>query len=165
MVQCWAGMSDFRPLDPEAQLGYQLVRVADQVSRRWHAVLREHGINPRQFSVLALLAHDPGLSQAELARRVMITPQSMSESLAGLLAERLISREEAARGHAARVQLTAAGRKLLARAYPLVEACDRESFEPLAAAERAALARAFNRLLGSQGDGGRPRPSQSRRAR
>lgn len=147
MVQCCTCMADFTPLDPAAQLGYQLVRVADQVSRRWHAVLRAHGVNPRQFSVLALLAHDPGLSQAELARRVMITPQSMSESLASLLHEGLISRDEPAPGHAARVQLTAAGRALLAKANPLVEACNRDSFAALTAAERASLARVFDKLL------------------
>jgi DNA-binding MarR family transcriptional regulator len=140
-------MMDFSPLDPDAQLGYQLVRVADQVSRRWHDVLRAHGINPRQFSILALLAHDPGLSQAELARRVLITPQSMSESLASLLADRLITRNEPARGHAARVQLTAAGRRILSRANPLVEACNHESFARLTHAERATLARAFAKLL------------------
>ena len=71
-------MSDkFTPLDPDAQLGYVLVRAADQVSRPWHAALRAHGINPRQFSVLAWLARDPGLSQGELARRVMVTPQNV----------------------------------------------------------------------------------------
>jgi DNA-binding MarR family transcriptional regulator len=143
-------MSHFRPLDPEAQLGYQLVRVADQVSRRWHQVLRSQAINPRQFSILALLAHDPGLSQAALARRVMITPQSMSESLASLLADGLISRDEPGRGHAARVQLTAAGRRLLSRAYPLVEACNQESFASLTRAERRVLGTAFSKLLNTE---------------
>ena len=71
----------FVAMDPDAQLGYVLVRCAEKMARAWHEALREHGVNPRQFSMLALLAHDPGLSQAELARRVMVTPQSMSESL------------------------------------------------------------------------------------
>ena len=146
-------MTAFTPLDPEAQLGYQLVRVADQVSRRWHALLSTHGINPRQFSILALLAHDPGLSQAELARRVMITPQSMSESLVSLRTDKLVTRSEPARGHAARVQLTAAGRRLLAKAYPLVEASNRESFAALTQSERKSLSHAFRKLLSEQPSG------------
>ena len=135
------------PLDPESQLGYQLVRVADQVSRSWHAALRSHNINPRQFSVLALLAHDPGLSQAELARRVMVTPQSMSELLATLGDERLIKRAAPAPGRAAQVQLTASGRRLLSKAYPVVEATNSEAFAVLNRAEHAELARMFKKLL------------------
>ena len=65
-------------LDPDAQLGYLVACVAHDVSRAWYAALRRHRINPRQFSVLASLAREPTLSQAGLARRVMITPQSMA---------------------------------------------------------------------------------------
>jgi DNA-binding MarR family transcriptional regulator len=137
----------FVPLDPESQLGYLLVRGADQVNRPWHAALREHGINPRQFSVLATLAHDPGISQAELARRVLITPQSMSESLAGLVATGLIARGVMEPGRPARLELTDAGRELLAKAYPVVETFNRTGFAALTAAERAELARILRKLL------------------
>src|SRR5688500_12487862 len=131
----------FVPLDPEAQLGYLLVRGADHVSRPWHAALRAHGINPRQFSMLSCIAQDPGASQAERARRVMITPQSASESLAALVDAALIERGDRGPGRAAELRLTAAGRRLLTRAYPVVEACDRELFARLSRAERAELAR------------------------
>jgi DNA-binding MarR family transcriptional regulator len=140
-------LDSFVALDPEGQLGYQLVRVADLVARPWSAALRKHGINPRQFSILAVLAHDPALSQGELARRVLITPQSMSESLQGLLQAGLIARSDVAPGHAARVSLTSAGRRLLAKAYPIVEASNRESFAALTVAERKQLSRIFGKLL------------------
>lgn len=141
-------MSDkFTPLDPDAQLGYMLVRAADQVSRPWHAALRAHGINPRQFSVLAWLARDPGLSQGELARRVMVTPQSMSESLAALLQSGYVDRDEPGPGRAAQLRLSAAGRRLLARAYPVIEATNRDSFAALSPAERSDLARLLHKLL------------------
>lgn len=138
----------FTPLDPDAQLGYLLVRVADQVSRSWLALLRRHGINPRQFSVLSLLAVDAELSQAELARRVFITPQSMSESLAGLVDAGFVVRDDVERGRAARLRLTVAGRRLLKKAYPLVEQSNRDSFAALNSSERAELARLFHKLLG-----------------
>jgi len=140
-------MTKLVPLDPESQLGYQLVRVADQVSRIWHRALRTHNINPRQFSVLALLAHDPGLSQGELARRVMVTPQSMSELLVSLRDDGLIKRDAPAPGRAAQVQLTASGRRLLGKAYPVVEESNSEAFAVLSDTEYAELARICKKLL------------------
>jgi DNA-binding MarR family transcriptional regulator len=137
----------FVPLDPDAQLGYLVVRVADRMSRSWQAALRAHGINPRQFSVLGLLARDPDLSQAELARRVLVTPQSMSESLTGLVRAGLVERDEVGSGQAARVRLTGAGQNLLRRAYPVVQATDRDSFDALTAAERDDLRRLLQKLL------------------
>lgn len=152
MVGRWAIVSrSFVPLDPDAQLGYLLVVSADRMSRAWHAAMRAHGINPRQFSMLASIAHDPGLSQAELARRVLITPQSLSESIARLIEADLIARTEAAPGRAAKLALTDEGRTLLAEAYPVVEAVNRDSFTALAPAERAELARLLRKLSGDPG--------------
>lgn len=138
----------FVPLDPESQLGYLLVRGADQVSRPWHEALRAQGINPRQFSMLASLAHDPGISQGELARRVMITPQSTSESLSRLIKAGLVSRGDAGPGRPAQLELTEDGRKLLAKAYPIVEAFNRECFSTLTETERTELARMLLKLIG-----------------
>jgi len=137
----------FVPLDPDEQLGYLLVRAADQASRRWHAALRAHGVNPRQFSVLAMLARDPGLSQAELARRVLVTPQSMSESLAGLVRAGLIAREPPEPGLPAQVSLTEAGRDLLAAAYPVIGSVDRATFAALTGRERDDLRRLLRKLI------------------
>lgn len=137
----------FVPLDPDAQLGYLVVRVADRLSRLWRAALNAHGINPRQFSVLGLLARDPALSQAELARRVLVTPQSMGELLAGLLLNGLVERDVAGSGQPARVRITDAGRDLLTRAYPVVRATERDGFGSLTGAEREDLARLLHKLL------------------
>lgn len=139
----------FVPLDPESQLGYLLVRSAEQVARCWNADLRAHGINPRQFSMLACLAQSPGISQGELARRVMLTPQSLGESLAGLVHEGWIARTEAARGRAAQLRLSAKGRALLKQAYPVVRASNRAGFAALTRAECAVLARILHKLIGA----------------
>ena len=62
----------FVPLDPDAQLGYLVVRVADRMSRSWYAALRAHGINPRQFSVLEYLLRNKNrvVSRVDLAINV-----------------------------------------------------------------------------------------------
>jgi len=137
----------FVAMDPDAQLGYVLVRCAEHMARAWHEALREHGVNPRQFSMLASLAHDPGISQAELARRVMVTPQSMSESLMRLIDAGLIDRGSVEPGRPAQLALTTAGRNLLLRAYPVVSAHQDEAFAALTTAERAELARILGKLM------------------
>lgn len=139
----------FVALDPDQQLGYLLARVAAQLERPWSASLKAKGINPRQFSMLSLLARDATISQAELARRVLITPQSVSESLVGLEDAGLIMRGEIEPGHPARLRLTATGRKLLTRAWPEVERTNREGFAMLTAAERAELSRLLKKVLGA----------------
>jgi DNA-binding MarR family transcriptional regulator len=108
-----------------------------------------HDVNPRQFSVLSLLEDDPGLSSAQLARLMLVTPQSMSESLALLLDAGLVERRaEPSPGRSVALDLTAAGRGLLKRAYPLVFAADAESFRALTENEKVQLGRLLRKLLG-----------------
>jgi DNA-binding MarR family transcriptional regulator len=45
------------------------------------AALREHGATVAHYGVLALLDEQPGLSNADLARRAFVTPQSMNQTL------------------------------------------------------------------------------------
>jgi len=134
-------------LDPDAQLGYLLVRAAREVSRSWLGAVRRHGINPRQFSVLAILVREPSLSQGELARRVMVTPQSMSESIAGLIAAGLLVRDEVEPGRAAHLDVTAEGKALLRKAYPVVKAADEDCFTSLSPSERERLAGLLGKLV------------------
>jgi DNA-binding MarR family transcriptional regulator len=137
------------PMDPEAQLGYLLVVCADQMSRAWHEALRHAGINPRQFSMLAAIAYDPGISQAKLARQVLITPQSVSESLNRLISADLVTRGTTEPGKPARLVLTDAGHALLADAYPIVEAFNRDRFSALTDRERSLMARLLRKLTGT----------------
>src|SRR5262245_61156069 len=136
-------------MDPEAQLGYLFVLCADQLSRTWHGALRTAGINPRQFSMLAVLAREPGISQAALARQVMITAQSAGESLQRLTDSELIARVQTSPGRSAQLQLTEAGRALLVAAYPIVERVNEESFAALSDRERRALMTMLRKLLAS----------------
>jgi DNA-binding MarR family transcriptional regulator len=138
-----------RSLDPEEQLGYVLVRAAEQVSRPWLAAMRRHGINPRQFSVLALLVREPALSQGELARRVMVTPQSMSELIAALAEAELLQRGVAEPGRASDLRVTSKGKALLKKAYPVVEETQRDAFAALTAKEREQLGGLLRKLLAS----------------
>jgi DNA-binding MarR family transcriptional regulator len=138
-----------RRLRPRTVVGYLLARAAHAVGREWEEALRSHNINPRQFSVLSLLDDDPGLSSAQLARLVLVTPQSMSESLAALLeAGLVVRRTEPSPGRSIALDLSPAGRRLLELAYPLVSTVEAESFRVLTDREKAQLGSLLRKLLG-----------------
>ena len=45
--------------------------------------LRPHGASLPEYAVLTALAEEPGLSNADLARRAFVTPQTMKQVLQG----------------------------------------------------------------------------------
>ncbi len=108
--------------DPGRVTGWTLVRTHHAVARRFTELLGRAGLTPTQFGVLVQVVSEPGLSQAELARRVLVTPQSIGELLTSL--ERLghITRRRGPRGKASVVQVTDSGRSALDRATPLIQA-------------------------------------------
>ena len=85
--------------------------------------LAEIGLSVREYTAMSVLAARPGLSNAQLARRSLVTPQSMIEILGRLESRGLVAREVDPR-HARilRTMLTAKGRELLEIADPAVAA-------------------------------------------
>ena len=101
-------------------------RIGDVVGRLDRALRREigalvapHGLTVSQYTALSILREKPGLSNAQLARRTYVTPQSMNEVLAALEGDELIVRSPAANhGRVVEVALSSRGDEILA-------ACDR----------------------------------------
>jgi DNA-binding MarR family transcriptional regulator len=137
-------------LDPEDEvppLGFLLVRIAEDVDRRFVAALAELGMRARELRTLVLVDRHPGLSQRELARRLEVDPGNLVALLdaldrAGLLTRR---RDEGDRRRRT-LRLTAKGARMLARANRATAAVEDAVFAPLTDAERAALAGAALRV-------------------
>lgn len=108
--------------DPSRLTGWTLVRTHHAIARRFIDTLARVGLTPTQFGVLVQVVSEPGLSQAELARRVLVTPQSIGELLTSLERLRYITRQRGPRGKASLVRVTDAGRAALDRATPLIQA-------------------------------------------
>nr|WP_246325932.1 MarR family transcriptional regulator [Actinomycetospora corticicola] len=104
------------------------------------------GLTPTQFGVLVQLDNTPGATSSELARRCLMTPQSMSELLPGLESAGYVERAASGRGRPAPVHLTDSGRNVLARATPLVEEADRPEALGLDADELATLTGLLGRI-------------------
>lgn len=135
------------PPAPDDFLEYRLVRLADRLSQRFSAALGPHELSPRQFSVLAVLAANPGVTSAELARAVLTTPQSMHTLLEQLQRRDLVDRgEHRGRGRAAGVRPTGRGMDLLAAAGERVVALEAETREQLGEEDYGQLVRLLGRF-------------------
>lgn len=100
--------------DPQASFIYVVGRVEQGIRREMRTRLAQCGLSVQEYTALSVLGARPGLSNAQLARRSLVTPQSMIEILTRLERRELVVREPDAR-HARilRGHLTRRGRDLL----------------------------------------------------
>jgi DNA-binding MarR family transcriptional regulator len=111
----------------EASLIYVIGRVNQGARRRMRERLVEWDLTVQEYTTLSVLKARSGLSNAQLARRALVTPQSMNEILAKLEDRGLL--ERGADAHDARIlraELTSRGRTLLRSADPPIRAIEDE---------------------------------------
>jgi DNA-binding MarR family transcriptional regulator len=104
------------------------------------SALRSHGLTGAQYAVLSVLARDPGLSGADLARACNTTPQAMNGVLATLERNGLVDRRpHPTHGRVLQVDLTPEGQQRLEAATPSVRALEKTIEEDLGPAQIAAI--------------------------
>jgi DNA-binding MarR family transcriptional regulator len=104
------------------------------------SALRDHGLTGAQYAVLSVLARDPGLSGAELARACNTTPQAMNGVLATLEGNGLVGRRpHPTHGRILQVDLTPEGQRRLKAATPSVRALEKAIEEGLTPAQIATV--------------------------
>ncbi len=107
---------------------------------RLTAAIQPAGLTLPAYTALSVLRAQDGLSNAQLARRSLVTPQSMSEALAQLVERGYVRRRADPRhGRIIRTELTASGRRALERCDRAVDDVERGMLVDLDAAEVAAL--------------------------
>src|ERR1043165_9939727 len=75
--------------------------------------VKPHGVSTAQIGVLRQLANEPGLSGAELARRLLISPQGVQLALTALARRGLVERtQDPQHARILRASLTDAGGKV-----------------------------------------------------
>ncbi|MFD6066418.1 MarR family winged helix-turn-helix transcriptional regulator [Amycolatopsis lurida] len=126
------------PLDQA--VGYMLKRAATALRTAMDTALRPLDLTVPQYSCLEVLSQRPGLSNAELARAVFVTRQSMNLVLRGLQDRGLITRPTTApQGRALPSTLTPAGRERLRAASGVVRAVQDRMLTPFSADQRDRL--------------------------
>jgi DNA-binding MarR family transcriptional regulator len=99
--------------DTTAQVGYLVKRLQQEIRTAMDARLAERGATMATYAALAALAEEPGISNAALARRCFVTPQTMHRVVATLEEDGLVSRDaDPDHGRVLRTRLTPAGRSL-----------------------------------------------------
>jgi DNA-binding MarR family transcriptional regulator len=122
----------------EASLIYVIGRVNQGILRLMRARLSQFELSVQEYTALSILRARPGLSNAQLARRSLVTPQSMIEILAKLEGRGLVLRKKMPRhGRVLHAKLTASGRRLLAKADPGIQGIQDELLADVPAAEQA----------------------------
>ena len=107
--------------DPDDFTSLTLIRASLVLRRVFVATLAPFDLPPHQFSVLMHLVERPGMSQADLARVVLATPQSVGELIRQMEDGGLVERTPpAGRGLPSAVYASAAGRARLNEVTPHV---------------------------------------------
>jgi len=99
-----------------------LIAAGRSAQRRFESALAEQKLTMRHIGALGHLAHSPGLSYSDLARRARVTPQSMHATMTQLVELGAVVTEN--RGRASHARLTARGVELLAFVADTAAACD-----------------------------------------
>jgi DNA-binding MarR family transcriptional regulator len=124
----------------EPRLSYIIGRLDRVLGRRLAAAVAPSGLTLSAYTALSVLRAQRGLSNARLARRSLVTPQSMSEVLAQLVEQGYVRRQaEPGHGRIIRIELTKAGARALERCDRAVDEVEREMLRELDAGEAASL--------------------------
>jgi DNA-binding MarR family transcriptional regulator len=132
---------------------YVVSRVDQGIRREMRTRLAQCGVSVQEYTALSVLAARPGLSNAQLARRSLVTPQSMIEILARLERRGLVLREpDPRRARILRGTLTKKGRRLLVDADRAVAGLQEQLLADVPQRDRAAVIEVMrsvmNRLSG-----------------
>jgi DNA-binding MarR family transcriptional regulator len=118
-----------------------LLRRAHQISAAvFEDECRELGLTPAQYGVLTVLASRPGLGQSTLARALGFDKVTVLRVLRGLEGRGLVARSQSETNRrTVEVELTSAGREMLAQAQKPAERAYRRLLSPLEKAQQAQL--------------------------
>ena len=111
-------MSNF---EASKHLGYLIKEVQHLLRTSMDNALRDIELTTPQYSILSELDEFPGLSNADLARRSFVTPQTMNLIVRSLEEHGLIAKEpNETHGRKQDIRLTEQGQKLLERGHQAV---------------------------------------------
>ncbi len=130
------------------RLALLVYRAGVEVLARGEAALEELGIDGRDYTTLAVLATDQPESQQELARLMGKAPPIIVAAVDELEAKGLVARRRSTRDRRRSVvEVTDAGREMLARADVIADRLIAEIFGALSADEREALHDTLRRAM------------------
>lgn len=126
----------------QGHIGYLLRQAGAAHRHRMERALADLAVTLPQFSVLTMLAAYPGASGADLARLSLLTPQTMSVIVSNLERSGAVSRRpHAVHGRIRHIEVTDAGRQLLAACRARVKAVEKELMAGIAKSDEQIVRR------------------------
>ncbi len=111
----------------QGHIGYLLRQAGAAHRLRMERALADLAVTLPQFSVLTMLVAYPGASGADLARLSLLTPQTMSVIVSNLERNGAVSRRpHEVHGRIQHIEVSAAGRRLLAKCRARVKAVEED---------------------------------------
>jgi DNA-binding MarR family transcriptional regulator len=128
--------------------GYLLKRAQTALHAALAGALRGPGATVAQYAVLTALDEEPGLSNADLARRAFVTPQTMNEVLRELEDKHWVTRHpHPGHGRILQASLTPPGRTALAACHQAAGVIEEQMLTPLTPAQRQQLTAALHACI------------------
>ena len=125
----------------EPRISYVIARLERAVRAAIAERVAPRGLTTSQYTTLSILGRRGGLSNAQLARRAYITPQSMGEVIEALESKGLIERSpHPSHGRVLQAVLTRKGRGVLATCDRAVDELEEEMLQEFSDASRRRFA-------------------------
>lgn len=138
----------------EAGVVTTLLRFHNRLERRMGEALGGHGLTLPQFDVLATLWHGEGITQQELAERLLVSKGNVVGLIDRVGAAGWVERRPDPEDRRAnRLYLTEAGREILGQAWPDQIALGRKIFSTLTEGELRLIHELLERLEQAARDG------------
>jgi DNA-binding MarR family transcriptional regulator len=126
----------------EQTASYLIGRTDRLIRSQLEEALDGTGVSLTEFTALSVLATRPGLSNARLARRSLVTPQAMHKVVRSLESAGLVRRAPSpGGGRELATTITDAGALLVTEVLPRIEAAEDRILHALSATERRELVR------------------------
>ena len=159
-MACWRGSPDSngslaavaRPREP--RISYVVARLERALRKELAQRIQPSGLTVPQYTTLSVLRARSGLSNAQLARRSYITPQTMSEVIGSLEEMGLVDRApDPGHRRILRITVTARGRRVMSRCDAAVNEMEQHMLAELSDEQRAQLLRSLRSCVHMLGAG------------
>jgi DNA-binding MarR family transcriptional regulator len=142
-----------------ARLSYLIKWIERGVRAQLDASLQELRVTTPEYAALSALRYRGGLSSAQLARRAFVSAQAMNQIVVSLHRHGWITRTQAPdHGRVLQVNLTSAGRDVLAACDRATAHVEKVLLRDLSADEVAIFRRMLERCIGSLSEYEREEP-------
>lgn len=134
-------------VQPDRHLTYLIAKVSQKLQLTLDRALAPQGVTLTQFSALAHIARRPGISNADLAKALLITPQATATLVRRLIDAALVERPTAGPGLACNIRLSPLGLQRLQSAEEVAVAAEEQALSTVPSAEQARLTKVLRGLL------------------